>query len=115
MDQVNILGEQCDEGVDVSPLERIGVRADDGADFRVADLRRVCCWLTAGPHLAMILRALASAEFTEVVDVPIIAAISAAEKPSTSNSSGAARWLPGRCCSAATNPSSTASRSPWRG
>jgi hypothetical protein len=49
----------------------------------------------------MILRARARAEFTDVVEVAIMVAISAAEKPRTSNSSNAARWL---------KASSTASR-----
>ena len=40
----------------------------------------------------------------------MIAAISATDMSSTSNSSSAARWLPGRCCSAATKASSTDSR-----
>ena len=43
----------------------------------------------------------------------MISAISAALNPSTSNSSSAARWLPGRCWHAATNASSTLSRSRW--
>ena len=51
-----------------------------------------------------------------VIAIAIAAAlaISAAEKPSTSNSTSAARWLPGRCCSIATNASSTASRCSYR-
>ena len=47
----------------------------------------------------------ARAEFTDVVEVSIMAAISAAEKQRTSKSSSAARWLPGRCCRAATKAS----------
>ncbi|GAA0659889.1 hypothetical protein GCM10010193_08420 [Kitasatospora atroaurantiaca] len=53
--------------------------------------RSVCCWLGDGTFSATSLRARARAEFTDVVEVSIMAAISAAEKPRTSNSSSAAR------------------------
>jgi hypothetical protein len=59
--------------------------------------RSVCCWVRAGTFSATTARARCRALFTEARDVRIIAAISAAEKPRTSNSSSAARWLPGRC------------------
>jgi hypothetical protein len=38
-------------------------------------------------------------------------AVSAAENPSTSRRTSTARWVPGRCWSAATKASSTLSRS----
>lgn len=62
-----------------------------------------------GAIAAMVRRARARAEFTDVVLVTMISAISAAEKPRTSKSRSAARWLPGRCWSAATNANSSMS------
>ena len=69
------------------------------------------CWLGPVTLAASVARARCTALFTDAVVVTIIVATSAAENPRTSMSSSAARWLPGRCCSAATNASSTASRS----
>ena len=55
-------------------------------------------------------RARCSALFTLGTEVSSSSATSAAENWSTSRSTSTARWVPGRCCSAATNASSTPSR-----
>ena len=106
----DVLGEQRDQGVGVAAFQRGGVPGDDLAQARVVDLAQRLLLAGAGTFSATIRRARCRALFTDAVEVSIVVAISAAEKPRTSNSSSAARWLPGRCCSAATNASSTASR-----
>ena len=65
---------------------------------------------TSGIRSSTVARARWSALLTDAVVVSSIEAVSAAEKPSTSRRISTARWVPGRCCSAATNASSTLSR-----
>ena len=72
--------------------------------------RRVACWLCSGSRSSVALRARCRALFTEAVVVSRISPTSRAEKPSTSRRISTARWLAGRCWSAAMNASSTLSR-----
>ncbi len=74
----------------------------------------VSCWLRSGIRPSMAARARWSALLAAATVVPSISATSFAEKPSTSRRMSTARWRPGRCCSAATNASSTASRRSYR-
>ena len=74
-------------------FERGGVLRDELTYARVADLPQRLLLRGGGTLSAMTLRARARAEFTEVVEVFIVVAISAAEKPSTSGSTSAARQV----------------------
>ena len=94
-----VLAQQRRERVDVVALERVarsGRRSSAArrrAARRVAEARRV----------ASVARARCSALLTAATDVSRLSATSAADQPSTSVRSSAARCLGGRCCSAATN------------
>lgn len=78
--------------VSASPRSRAPANAATVSRTRASPIfRSVCCWLRAGTRSATSRRARASAELTEVVDVFMVVAISAAENPSTSKSTSAAR------------------------
>ena len=71
---------------------------------------RVACWVRAGSRSSTVLCARWSAVSTAAGVISSAAATSLAEKPSTSRRMRTARCLPGMCCRAATNASSTRSR-----
>ena len=71
---------------------------------------QVACWERSGSRSSTEARARCIALLTDAGVVSSISATSLAEKPRTSRRISTARWLAGRCCSAAMNASSTLSR-----
>ena len=110
-----VLDEQRGERVDVAALPGGDVTRDEFAERAVAERAQVRLLGTRrhplghrGPG------ALQSAVRRRRARSTASAPISAALKPSTSRRISTARWLAGRCCSAATNASSTPSRCSYR-
>jgi hypothetical protein len=87
----HVFAEQRDQRVGVAILQRSGEPGDDLSQARIADLPQRLLLGRKGTFWAMIARARCRALFTDAVDVSIMLAISAAEKPRTSKSSSAAR------------------------